>query len=73
MSSDEVTLTVTIKVSRKAWNAEYGCGEAPQQVRDDFGSWLRTTLEGSPAEHVMVGAPAGEPRVPGRVAPPAEP
>jgi hypothetical protein len=48
MSSDEVTLTVTIKVSRKAWNAEYGCGEAPQQVRDDFGSWLRTTLEGSP-------------------------
>jgi hypothetical protein len=48
MSRDEISITVTIKVSRAAWDAEYGCGDSPQAVRDDFGSWLRSTLQGSP-------------------------
>lgn len=45
---DEITLTVTIKVNRRAWHAEYGNGEAPQQVRDDVAAWLRQTLNSAP-------------------------
>lgn len=51
---DEITLTFTIKVNREAWAAEYGCGAAPQQVRDDVGRWLRATLYAAPCPPTSV-------------------